>query len=277
MSTPESMIGDGGIRPALMPARIRTDSPPQPKYFWPSSTCTLPALRRSGSFWCCVGTGMENHTKYGDTIYFHDDRSLYVNLFIASQLTWREKGLVVRQETRFPEEDTSHLTVTGDRIDIQLPMSLHTEAMPDDPKMIAVMYGPIVLAGDLGREGLETIKRYGPSAPQIGRVKTPVIPVLVGDVASVTSKIAPVAGSRLHFTTNALAQPHEVTLIPFYQVVDQRYTVYWTVVSPAEWEARKAATAAADARRKEFDAHTIDTVAAGDPQSERAHAYAGDK
>ena len=276
------------------------------------------------SFWCCVGTGMENHTKYGDTIYFHDDRSLLVNLFIPSEVTWAEKGLAVRQETRFPEEDTTHLTMTakppvrvalkvrypgwarsgvtvtvngqrapieatpgsyvtidrewksGDRVDVQLPMSLRTEAMPDDPTMLAVMYGPIVLAGDLGREGLETIKRYGPSAPQVGRVKTPVIPVLVGDVASVTSKIAPVAGSRLHFTTKALAQPHEVTLIPFYQVVDQRYTVYWTVVSPAEWETRKAAMAAADARRKEFDARTIDAVAAGDAQSEREHAYAGD-
>ena len=55
------------------------------------------------SFWCCVGTGMENHAKYGDTIYFHDDRSLYVNLFIPSELTWKEHGLVVRQETRFPK------------------------------------------------------------------------------------------------------------------------------------------------------------------------------
>jgi hypothetical protein len=153
-------------------------------------------------------------------------------------------------------------------------MSLHTEAMPDDPKMIAVMYGPIVLAGDLGRDGLESIKRYGPSAPQVGRVKTPVIPVLVGDTASVTSKIVPVPGSRMHFTTKALAQPHEATLIPFYQVVDQRYTVYWTVVSPAEWEARKAAAATADTRRKDVATRALDAVAAGDPQSERDHAYA---
>ena len=43
------------------------------------------------SFWCCVGTGMENHAKYGDTIYFHDADSLFVNLFIASELTWPEK------------------------------------------------------------------------------------------------------------------------------------------------------------------------------------------
>src|SRR2546422_7247165 len=64
------------------------------------------------SFWCCVGTGMENHAKYGDTIYFHDDRSLYVNLFIPSELTWYEQGVVVRQETRFREEDATDLTLS---------------------------------------------------------------------------------------------------------------------------------------------------------------------
>ncbi len=61
------------------------------------------------SFWCCVGTGMENHAKYGDTIYFHGDDSLFVNLFIPSELSWPEKNLVVRQETKFPESDTTRL------------------------------------------------------------------------------------------------------------------------------------------------------------------------
>ena len=63
------------------------------------------------SFWCCVGTGMENHAKYGDTIYFHDDGSLYLNLFIASELKWKDKGLIVRQETRFPEDDAHEADV----------------------------------------------------------------------------------------------------------------------------------------------------------------------
>src|SRR5262249_6943237 len=63
------------------------------------------------SFWCCVGTGMENHSKYPDTIYYHDDQSLYCNLFIASELNWKEKKLRVRQETRFPEEDKTKLTM----------------------------------------------------------------------------------------------------------------------------------------------------------------------
>ena len=65
------------------------------------------------SFWCCTGTGMENHAKYGDSIYFHDTEGLIVNLFIASELRWPEKGLTVRQETRFPEEEGTSLLFTS--------------------------------------------------------------------------------------------------------------------------------------------------------------------
>ena len=65
------------------------------------------------AFWCCVGTGMENHAKYPDTIYFQSDAALWVNLFVASTLTWRERGLTVKQETRFPDEDTTRLTFTA--------------------------------------------------------------------------------------------------------------------------------------------------------------------
>lgn len=55
------------------------------------------------SMWCCVGSGLENHTKYGEFIYAYQKDSLYVNLFIPSQLTWKEKGVILTQETRFPD------------------------------------------------------------------------------------------------------------------------------------------------------------------------------
>jgi uncharacterized protein len=275
------------------------------------------------SFWCCVGTGMENHAKYGDTIYFHDGSSLLVNLFIPSELTWKEKGLVVRQRTRFPEEEATHLTMTlaqparfavkvrrpawahgasvrvngrqegregqdgrdtssyltidrewknGDTIDVSLPMALHIEAMPDNPKMIAVMYGPMMLVGDLGTEGLDGVKRYGPSAPQVGRVKTPPIPAFVaGDVTHLVSSIVPAAGVPLQFRTKGLAQPHDVTLVPFYRILDQRYTVYWSVYSAEEWRARGAATAELAAWRRELPDRTIDLVRVADAEHERAH------
>ena len=276
------------------------------------------------SFWCCVGTGMENHTKYGDTIYFHGDESLYVNLFIPSELTWKDRGLVVRQLTRFPDEDATHLTITaqtpaklavkirrpgwvasgfaiavngqphalaastesyvtidrtwktGDRIDVRLPMAVHTEAMPDNPNMIAVLYGPIVLAGDLGREGLDAIKRYGPSAPQVGRVRTPIVPAFIGDPKDVATKVVPEPGVPLRFRTKGLAQPHEATLLPLNRIVDQRYTVYWNVYSPAEWEKRKADIAAAEARRAAFDRGAIDRVVVDSADSEKEHGLASE-
>jgi DUF1680 family protein len=66
------------------------------------------------SFWCCTGTGMENHSKYGDSIYFHDDENLYVNLFIASSVRWNEKGVRLHQITQFPDESKTTLRVETD-------------------------------------------------------------------------------------------------------------------------------------------------------------------
>ncbi|RYX85184.1 glycosyl hydrolase [bacterium] len=64
------------------------------------------------SFWCCVGTGMENHGKYGEMIYAHAPGKLWVNLFIPSKLTWREQGLTLTQTTKYPEEGRTILTVS---------------------------------------------------------------------------------------------------------------------------------------------------------------------
>jgi DUF1680 family protein len=75
------------------------------------------------SFWCCTGTGSEEYAKLTDTIYFHDDNSLYVNLYIDSRLEWPEKGLGVKQETRFPEEQGTTLIITG-KTPVQLSINL---------------------------------------------------------------------------------------------------------------------------------------------------------
>lgn len=64
------------------------------------------------AMWCCVGTGMENHSKYNQFIYTHSDDSLFVNLFIASELNWKNKKISLKQETNFPYEERTKLTVT---------------------------------------------------------------------------------------------------------------------------------------------------------------------
>jgi uncharacterized protein len=234
------------------------------------------------SFWCCVGTGMENHARYGDSIYYQSDSALYVNLFIASELNWKEKGIVIRQETKFPEEDKTRITIKsperirlslnirvpgwtqsgfeitvngkrssqarfhpdshytsidrtwkdGDWIDVHLPMSLHTERMPDDPTLVAFLYGPIVLAGDLGKEGMENANRYGPMAPQLGKMPAVEIPELVCDPKEILTKLKPEPDAALAFRTDGIGRPRDVRLVPFYKVFEQRYTVYWRVQQP---------------------------------------------
>jgi hypothetical protein len=66
----------------------------------------------SQCFWCCVGTGMENHGKYGQFIYAHTDDDLYVNLFMASALRWPDRGLELQQETAFPDEPRTRLVLS---------------------------------------------------------------------------------------------------------------------------------------------------------------------
>ena len=67
------------------------------------------------SFWCCVGSGFENHAKYAEAIYYHNADSLFVNLFIPSEVNWKAKGLTITQTTSFPEEETTVLTVSAEK------------------------------------------------------------------------------------------------------------------------------------------------------------------
>jgi hypothetical protein len=274
------------------------------------------------SFWCCVGTGMENHAKYTDTIYFHDASSVYVNLFIPSELTWKDKGLKIAQRTKYPEEDTTSLLVTtdspvrmafkirypgwakngmmirvnsqpqtisegpgsyvtidrtwktGDLVSIRIPMSLHMEGLPDDPHIQALLYGPVVLAGDLGTAGLENVKRYGPSEPPVDRVPSVDVPTFVANSsADVIAHVKPVAGSPLTFRTSGLGKPNDATLIPLYRTFEPRYTVYWTVYNAAEYDAHKAELAAEAAKHRDIESRTIDRVDLGSDDSEKAHAF----
>ena len=139
---------------------------------------------RDSSFWCCVGSGFESHAKYQSSIYFHSERQLYVNLFIPSELNWN--GATIRQETRFPESNTTVITASSaidmkirypywatyvkvngrkaradrdgyvlvknaKRVKVEFGMSLREEATKDDASRVALLYGPVVLAGELDK------------------------------------------------------------------------------------------------------------------------------
>jgi DUF1680 family protein len=262
------------------------------------------------SFWCCVGTGMENHAKYGEAIYFHNDDSLWVNLFIPSELNWREKRVSLRQETRYPESEKVDFTVkaqqpvsfalrlrypgwaksvgltingrpqtvdvkpgsfielkrtwrNGDRIELTLPMSLRLEPMADNPQRVAVLYGPTVLAGDLGAE------------QQSWSVS--LMPALVADGTEPSNWMKPVAGAPITFRTASAVRPADVTLYPFYRMHHKRYAVYWDLLNEQQWNEREASYSNELERMRRLEAATIDFVQPNDPQLERDHNMQGER
>jgi DUF1680 family protein len=72
--------------------------------------------------WCCVGSGMENHGKYGELIYSYRDHDLYVNLFIPSRLTWQSEGLTLLQQTKFPDEERTQIVIASAK---SAPFTIH--------------------------------------------------------------------------------------------------------------------------------------------------------
>ena len=265
------------------------------------------------AFWCCTGTGVENHAKYGDSIYFHDGaKTLYVNLFIASELTWRAKGVKVRQETTYPESDSTRLVFTckkpveltlnirhpgwaasgirvavngekqpaesrpgsyaaltrtwksGDALEVTMPMSVRTEGFRDNPRRLAILYGPLVLCAEIDRA-----KEF---------------PVLVGSAEQIVPAIQSVAGRALEFTLSGPAvrivgqeSAAGVTLVPFYRMYKKPYIVYWDVLTDAQWKEKQEEHKAEMERRKALEARAVDRVEIGKAESERGHNLQGEK
>jgi DUF1680 family protein len=222
------------------------------------------------SLWCCTGTGSEEYAKLTDTIYFQDDHSLYVNLYIDSNVEWPEKGLSLKQETRFPEQQGTTLVVTaktptqlginlripywaeggsvkingttlqafaspssyltlnrvwraGDNIELSLPMELHVDSMPDDKNVQAMMYGPLVLAGRFDAVSNEML--YGDYEPKPADQYK--VPEIVADANKPTAWVEPDGNRPLTF--RAVGQSQPITMAPLYQIIRDRYAVYWKV------------------------------------------------
>ncbi len=256
------------------------------------------------TFTCCVGSGIENHAKYTEGIYSEGkDGSLWINLFIPSRLTWKEKKAIVTMETAFPESEKITLTLQNtkpqrwtlklrqpkwvkgpallninqkpvkamvdasgylaidrtwgrnDVIELTLPMQLYTEAMPDNPNRVAMLYGPVVLAGKLGKEMPDPI--FGTT-------------VLLTDNRDVSAWAQADAANPLTFV-NTVAKPDPVTLVPFYTVYDEYYNVYWDYFTTSDWNQRQAEYEAEKKRLADIEARTIDHMRIGEMQPERDH------
>ncbi|HRI80050.1 MAG TPA: glycoside hydrolase family 127 protein, partial [Cyclobacteriaceae bacterium] len=257
------------------------------------------------TFTCCVGSGMENHSKYTEGIYYEGkDGSLIVNLFIPSELQWKEKGVKIRQESAFPETDKINFIIEADsrtpfslkirqpkwaagdvmikvneqivkpvrdnagywtisrtwgkvdRVEISTPMKVYTESMPDNKNRIALLYGPVVMAGQLGTEMPDPV--YGTT-------------VLMTEDHNVNDWTKKISDQPLVLQTNQVARPVDVNLIPFYKTYNQYYNVYWDFFTPAEWSRRQAEYEEEKKRQHEIEVKTIDMIRIGEMQPERDH------
>jgi hypothetical protein len=147
---------------------------------------------------------------------------------------WETKGALLKINGQSQAVDAtpgSYVTLdrtwqTGDKIEFTLPMTLHLHRAADNPNMVAIMYGPLVLAGDLGRDGVPSNDNVSKNTAFF-KIPDPPVPGLSGDSTDLDSWIKPVTGQPLTFTTLNAGHPDDVQLKPFYAIHHQRYSVYW--------------------------------------------------
>ena len=282
------------------------------------------------AMWCCVGTGMENHGKYGQFIYTHVGEALYVNLFVSSELNWKEKGIVIRQETNFPYTETSRITIAngkgkfpllvrypgwvnpgqfevkvngqkvdiisgpssyvtidrkwkkGDVIDITFPMHNSVKYIPNLPQYVALMHGPVMLAMKTGTEDLAMLiaddSRFGQLA--VGKkLPTDQAPILINNnIEDIANQLQPVAGKPLHYTlTTPMVNEIRNEIIPFFELHDARYMMYWLALSEDSYQGYLDNLAKQEKERQALEERTVDKVQPGEQQPESDHFMETDR
>ena len=202
--------------------------------------------------WAEKGFNLRQQTKYPespDTTLLitsaRPDHPLAIRIRVPG---WMQTAPTVKINGKVLEASAapgSYLTLSrawkaGDKIEMRMPMHLYAEVMPDDPAMQAFLYGPVVLAGDLGANGLAERNIIGPYAPRLGNppadaptlpnAPPPIPPLEIPAFRAAGNDLAnwiKPAGSPLTFRTTG--QKTDVTLIPLNSIMDKRYSVYWQV------------------------------------------------
>lgn len=156
-----------------------------------------------------------------------------------------------------------------DTVAVTLPKTLHTEALPDNKSRVALMWGPLVLSGDLGPENRE------------GRGQT--VPIFVSAQLPVSAWLKPVAGKPGEFRSEGVGRDpghggaeKEVDFMPFYRLHRRTYAAYWDLYTPQEWAVKAAEIAAAEARQRRLEAATVGFVQPGEMQPERDYNQQGE-
>ena len=248
---------------------------------------------------CCPCTGMESNAKYEDSIYFHDgEKVLFVNLFIASVLDWKAKGLTLRQETRYPGQASTKLLFSCQKplplaVKVRRPLwatkafqilvngqKLEIASTPGSYAQIERTWkdGDTVevdMPMSLRMEGFkDNPKRaavmYGPLVMAgITETNNP-FSVIVAKDEHFLETLKPIEGKPLEFTappdifrTSPVAVADKpVVFRPLVQFVDDPYAIYWDIATPEDCQKGASVFASEIQRQKALASGTVDRVAA---------------
>jgi DUF1680 family protein len=147
---------------------------------------------------------------------------------------------------------------TGDAVTVTLPKTLRLEPLPDNPRRVAILWGPLVLAGDLGPE--EGRRRGGDHGE---------VPVFVGAECPVADWLKLLPDKPGCFRTDGVGKDRDVDFVPFYRLHRRTYAIYWDLFTPQEWEQRATELAAERDRQRKLEAATVAFVQPGEMQAER--------
>jgi DUF1680 family protein len=223
---------------------------------------------------CCVGSGIENPPRYNEGIYFQRADTLWINLYVPSELDWKEIGIFVRQEGDITRGEPARFTIVtsgkrpidlkfriptwisksavvtlnnnlvtddgkpssyvslernwkpGDIVKVSLPLSLRLEKAKDDSSMISVFYGPLLLAGELGRENMPNDHADKDAYLNVPAV---VVPEIVSTSTNPANWLRPIPNEELAFKTHNAGPANGIVFRPLYAVHHQRYSVYWRI------------------------------------------------
>ena len=260
---------------------------------------------RFDSFWCCTGSGMENHAKYGESIYWRDEESLYVNLYIPSVLTDARRGIGVRMETDFPFTDKVKLEITCDE-PREITLKLRYPKWADKGMLITVNGRSVKFkskpgsyvalrrkwrTGDVVTATTPMSLRYQAIPDMPNRVAFfcgPILlcvplqtredmPVLISEMDKLLDWFKPIKGMALEYRAKGLAIPYNINLTPHYGTYKSLYTVYMDVFTKDGWAKKQAEYKLQLKRLEELRKRTCDDFRIGEMQPERDHKLESSK
>lgn len=254
------------------------------------------------AFWCCIGTGMESHSKHGDSIFWESDGTLLVNLYIPAEARWATRDAKLKLDTLYPVQPESRLTFTSLKKPEHFAVALRVPGWANEKATIKVndrAVKPVITngyavverrwkQGDVVAIALPLELRIESTPGDVNTVailRGPMVlaadlapasqpwdspdPALVGE--NLLGGFSPAGVQSVSYVTKGVVRPADLTFVPFYSQYERRSAVYFKRFTEAAWKQEEAAFLVEQARLRDIAARSVDVMHLGEMQPERDH------